>query len=267
MPNALLREPSDWATGNPVLQAELSALDLALASAVNGEGGGTYVQGAGGTTIGGAGVWFAASLDHAVAGSGALIYPTGGTITHADADYTVLTDGHPSRTRSLVTPILRARYRSGWQAGSTPGGLSGFASTRLGAELFLPLRVVDGARLVTAIARLYVRTAHGDSLPVKSPRIRVLRVDALGTATPMTTTPADGFASFAGWAFVGIGFSYDPNRLHSFGVTCDTANVIDASAFTYVAHLVEEDGENAVSGNVYADVACTFDQILDLRPQ
>lgn len=263
MPNALLRDPANWVTGKPIAQAELSALDLALATPVNGDGGGTYVQGEGDTTIAGAGLWLAASADHTLAGVGTLVLtPSDKDTVHADSDYTTLGATHAGRTRRVLTACARARTAGGWI--QDPYSRNSLISTRMGAEFVLPLRVLDGARLAYAELHFFVSVGH-EATPASPIRCRILRIDANGTATPMTTNAMDGFTPFT--APVGIGINFDATVLRTLTVFCDTANVLDVSRYSYVAHVIEEAGEYGVAGNVFADINVSHDTILDLRPQ
>jgi hypothetical protein len=265
MPNALIRNPADWRNGLPILQSELSALDAGLTAAVNGEGGGTYEQGAGDTTLDGAGLWLAASPDHTLTGLGTTaLTPTDKAITHADNDYTLLGTGHPSRARTILTACARATAAAGFVTDTL--SRNALQSTRVGAEMFVPLRVLDGARLAAVALSFYVTNPHefAPALPV---RCRILRVDAAGNATPMTTNDTGGFVPFTNMAFVGIGITFDANRLQTLTVACDTANVIDVAAYSYMAHVVEESGLNGLAGNIFADLALAFDTIANLRPQ
>ncbi len=263
MPNALIRDPSAWVNGKPVAQAELSALDLALATPVNGEGGGTYTQGAGDTTIGGAGLWLAASAAHTLTGLGTLVLtPSGKDTTHADNDYTTLALSHVGGFRQVITACARARTAGGWI--QDPSARNSLQSTRTGAEFVLPLRVIDGARLVYAELHFFVSVGHANT-PASPIRCRLLRIDANGVATPMTTNATYGFTAFT--ASVGTGGAFDATVLRTLTAFCDTANVIDASRYSYVAHVIEEAGQYGVAGNVFADVNVSHDTITDLRPQ
>lgn len=263
MPNALVRDPSAWINGQPILQSELSAIDLALATSVNGEGGGSYTQGDDDTTIAGAGVWLAASADHAISGLGTIVYsPDGQPIVHADSDYTTLAATHAGRARALVTSCNRGHFVAGWGVDTTAA--KSLASSLLGAEFMVPLRVHNGARLTSATLRFSVATDHGP--PAELPKVRVLRVATTGIAVALTTNKAHGFAtlttrpaSSAAW--------FASGAVQSIGVTIDAGVVIDVSRFAYFAHVIEERSTGAAFGNSFHDVRCGFDDIFDLRPQ
>jgi hypothetical protein len=262
MANPLLRDPAAWINGKPIAQSELSALDVALAQPINGDGGGTYTQGAGNTTIAGSGLWLAASTAHQLANGALALTPSDKAVTHADDDYTTLALSHIGGFRQVATACARAGTVGGWTR--DPYSRVSLMSTRLGAEMVLPLRVLDGARLGYAELHFFVSSGHAMT-PGTPIRCRILRIDAAGATTPLTTNSADGFVAFT--AAVGTGGSFDASVLRTLTVFCDTANVIDVSTYSYAAHSIEEAGQYGIAGNIFADVNCAHYDIHDLRPQ
>lgn len=259
-PNPLHRDPStDWVNGGPLLQFELDGLDGDLAAGVNGDGGGTYTMAGGTTEIAGAGVWLAASPYHQVSAGGRVHPATGKHIAHADNDHTLFGSAHIGRTRSILTSAAHARGVEKWALDSVSGSPQSKAT---GSELMLKLRVHDGARLLFATLRFHVGTNH--NAPAALPKFRVLRVDPKGTGVPMTTNAGQGFVMAprptvpSDW--------YAGGGTRTIAVSCDD-NVLDTSRYTYWAHVIDEAGTGAAAGNIYADVICDFDSVLDLRPQ
>ena len=263
MPNDLIRPVERWLTGSTIAQSELSALDLALATPVNGDGGGTYARGTSDddSVIAGAGVWFGTSTAHALVGIGTTAYsPAGLGIVHADSDYAVLGDTHAGRIRMIATPCLEAPVRAGWAFDATLGNVVALSP---GLELWVPLLMHDGARLDSAT--LGFRVTDEGHRPALFPRMRVLRVDALGVATPMAATALDGFVEYpspAGslypWLIGGV--------LQPLVYAADT-NVIDVTAYRYFAQIFDESGAGAMAGNAFTEIQCAFSLIPDCRPQ
>lgn len=262
MTSPLLRDPpSGWVNGAPVLQTELSALDAALARTVNGEGGGSYVQSATPTVIAGAGIVLAASLDHEITGAGSTIHPASGkAITHADGDYTALAAGHTGRFRSIVTAVERAAFLAGWTSENATGTL---VSRTAGAQCMLRLRVHDRATLSSAALYFHVDAAHGP--PAGLPKARILRVEAAtGKATPLAAG-GDGFTSYSPRPLSDTDW-YASGAIKVLSLSLTPAT-IDVSRYAYFAQIVDERGSGAAAGNHYADVVCSFTDILDLGPQ
>jgi hypothetical protein len=260
MANPLLRPVEAWQNGQPVTQSEWSQLDGELTSIVNGDDGGTYaIANDDDTTIGGAGLWLAASPNHTLSGTDSSVFSgTGAPIVHAADDYTLLEEGHTGRARSLATPVERAPRQRGWQT----SGVGSLYSTLIGGDLLVPLRVHDSARLVTATLRFSVGSSH--DAPAFLPKMRIVRVDAFGNATPLTTNALDGFVYATRPALASQWFAGGATRTIALSVD---VNPVDVHAFTYFAHVVDEQGSGAAAGNYYRAVVCSFDTIVDMRPQ
>jgi len=254
-------------------------VDLTLSKAINGDGGGAWTPSAP-IIIGGAGMLFGGAWTLSGSASYANASASGKRVTHGDSDYFVLKSGHTGATRTLVTPCARivdgtatdaafalnnpyVAASCGYGGGNpVPANTSGAPSYRL----FVPLTVHHGATLTQAVITFVVSTSH-PGVPTTMPRYRVYRVDASGVVTPLrsaSTLPL-GFepfptpASGAAWT--------NSSSPQSFTYTINAGTVIDSTKYAYVCEILDESGTNALVGNIYLDVTCTFTTIPDLRAQ
>ena len=110
----------------------------------------------------------------------------------------------------------------------------------------LPLRVHDGARLVSATLTFRVPNARAIA-PVVPPQMRIIRVDTAGNITelksmvtgadPIGYIPVASPASGAAW--------FNGGQVQSVTYTCDQNQIVDVSQYTYWAQIIEEVGTNA----------------------
>ena len=205
---------------------------------------------------------------------GGLVTELQSQITFGDNDYFQLQAGHTARERVIVTPCATAQpIPLLWSTNpTTPGGspIYGLASLALGAGMDVPLRVHNGATLVSATLSFIVGQTHA-GIPQVLPGVRLVGVDVFGFAFPLATaaltagTDATGMqfvatpASGAAWYALGVG--------QTFTFTCDPGIVIDTTAFSYHAVIQDEFGANALTGNIYVELELSFANIADQRPQ
>ncbi|WP_394847411.1 hypothetical protein LZC95_08090 [Pendulispora brunnea] len=118
------------------------------------------------------------------------------------------------------------------------------AGSTLQAQLYVPLRVHDDATITQATLTFAIAQPH-PSPPLKTVTMRVLRVDASGNKTPLTSAAAGadqyGFVAYAPFPSSGAGW-FDGGAVKSLVVTCDQNNAVDVSQYTYYAHIVDEQG-------------------------
>lgn len=109
----------------------------------------------------------------------------------------------------------------------------------------LPLRVHDGARLVSATLTFRVPNARSVA-PIVPPQMRIIRVDTAGNISELKSTasgadpigylPVASPASGAAW--------FNGGQVQSITYTCDQNQTIDVSQYTYWAEIIEEVGTN-----------------------
>ena len=263
--------------GYVVLPADMEGLDTKVFEAVNGDQGGAWAPAlpivvadsaapassslnVTGPTL----VTFGGNLE-TTSGSRFLVDPT---------KLPKLGASHPNRTRSLITPCVRRQSTQPLHWITTPRDCSirsigcslqiatvtsdnspfqtqawppaspvaltwgkGFIQQ---PQFVLPLRVHDGARMTKAELTFRIPGIRL-RLPVATPRMRVVRIDAFGNVTPLKSTPD-------GTGYVSMPMPSSPDEWMNGGLpqtltyACDQNNVIDKSQYYYEAQVVEEIG-------------------------
>ncbi len=231
-----------------VLASELAAFDQALASAVNGDDGGTWnpstpilIQGT--STLSG---------PCAVARGGKLSIQVATGIQLDDNDWPEYAPGHAGQTRPFMQPCAGALTMPVpwlWRCRWTDGGMQAIAPTvdlsdGLGlrpARIWVPLRVHDGATLSQVTVNFRVPWPH-TSLPSVMPSARVIRVGANGIPQPLTSS-ASG-ADSSGYVYVSRPASpdawYDGGAAQTLVVPCDQNNVLALGTYQYYVEIVDE---------------------------
>ena len=243
--------------------ADFTALDAALTSAINGDGGGAYTPSAP-IFIGGAGLWFAGPTTFA---SGATAsFSTTFPLAFGDSDYFVLGAGHSGATRTIRTPCVEAASAFGY--GITVGtAYAALESLIVGSRAIIPLRVHQGATLASATLTFAVAQTHTLGAPAFLPGFRVYqRSIATGVVTPLVASGGDGNgfvypatpASGTAW--------YAAGAAQTLTYTLAAATVIDRTQSTYFAEIVDESGRYSQTQNLYTDILLSFTSIPDNRP-
>jgi hypothetical protein len=257
--------PTIWANG-----VWFQTLDTNQSKAWNGDVGGTWTSAAT-LTMAGAGMWCCGPWQ--ISGGGQLINPSssGVRLTHGDNDYIVLQAGHAGATRTLETSFSLGRDISGSTArmvySNTYDGLINYqigGTFVSGARLALPIDVHNGATFSQVVFWFVIGSSH---LPQSQPFFRVVKVDGSGNVTPLKST---GLTQAGGWvqlAAANAGAYFAGGVAQSFTYTLDGGVVVDTSAFSYFAEIVDEDGTSAAGGNVYITAVATMTSIPDMRPQ
>ena len=243
--------------------ADFTALDVNLSQTVNGDGGGAYTP-SGSVYVGGAGMWFAGP---SLFTAGAIVETAAGApFTFGDSDYFVLGSGHPGMSRTIRTLCASATSAFGFgiAVGTSYAGLESLAT---GSRAIIPLRVHQGATLASATLSFAVSNAHSAGAPAFLPGFRVCqRNSTTGVVTPLVAsggdangfvypaTPASGTAWYAG------------GTAQTLVYTCAAGTVIDRTANTYFAEIVDESGRHSQTTNLYNDVLLNFTGIADTRP-
>lgn len=281
--NARVRLDAGWVVGPVVTGAEMNSLDVALAKALNGRGGGSWTPSST-INIGGAGLWLGGPMTLG-AGAGISTQPgiSASHIVHGTNDYIYLAGGHTGATRIIDTPLQAFATQGNLGADLTyfspvgkigNTGFSPVPTQPTGTRFIAPLNVHNGATLTAATLQFRVGNDHSTTgVPDSLPAFRIIAVDVSGNilllsstsvaapdgSTPFTPRPA----SAAAW--------YLANAAQSITCTCDQNNVCDTSKYAYFAEVFDEMGNNAyqaaLAGNTFHSLLCTFTTIGDLRPQ
>lgn len=246
MHHARIRGSGDsWLT---VLPAELGAIESGLVSLVNGVDGGTWAP-TSQVIIGGSGLHVTGPF--AVTNGGALEATNISGFSCQDNDYPELGPTHSARSRDIAYGAMNGRgfpQQASWRARWTDGGMQSIApsidiSDGKGpqtARLWVPIRCHNGATLSGVSVRFRIGFPH-TQLPQKAPSARVVRVNAQGQITPLTSIAAGGDASGYVYASLPTAIaSWTGNQ--SIGITCDQNNVVDVSQYEYYVEFVEEQG-------------------------
>jgi hypothetical protein len=262
-----IRTDAAWAVGSPWLDSERIAMDAALTSALNGDGGGTYTPTAN-LVIAGAGLRLLATT-HTLSGSGAYLATSISGNKHlvqGDSDYCVLGSGHSGTSRVVESPITRARYANGWTTGS-----SMIVSTEYGATARIPLNVHDGAQFSSVAFNFLVATNTGECPDETPARFGVFAKDQNGVTYPLSASmPYQGqpnYTSVAAW--------YNSGLPQQFVYVCDAyaSNpyvLVDTSRFTYFAEIVEASSvvqADFLGATWFQDIQSGFENIPNLAPQ
>lgn len=248
------RSDAIWTTGNYItLISDWADLSRKLFKSINGVRGGTWgplVR----IIFGGSG--FKVSGPTKIGYGGQVKTTAGARVVVAGNDYPRLSSGHFGNTRRIVTSTIdrQSSIRYHWLLNTKYMAIQSIACTvmRTGINLVdeleqpkfsLPLRVHNGGRLTTATINFRIFKERSE-LPVKTPRIRIVRVDSVGNIQPLTSqalgADADGWLSFTtpgspeDWYALGA--------LKTFTVVCDQLNTIDTSIYQYYAEVIEEVG-------------------------
>ena len=281
--NTRLRLDAAWAFGPTVSGADMNTLDVALAKAVNGTGGGTWSPAASIVIGGTAGMWFGGPVTLSNAAS--VLTSAGKHIVHGTNDYIYLGGGgHTGSTRTIDTPPVG--YATQGATGSDQTffaptgriGNTGFANPvpaqPTGTRFLTPLAVHHGSTLTSATLTFRVNDNHTTTgVPDSLVAFRIISVDVNGNILLLSSSTIAGYdgsvsftprpANAAGW--------YAANAAQTIVATCDQNNVCDTSKYTYWVEVFDETGANcyqaALLGNTFHSVACTFTNIADMRPQ
>jgi hypothetical protein len=255
---ARTRTDAQWVNGLSIDASVLRDLDQKLFQSISGDGGGTWAP-TSPIEIGGQGL--IASGPCVVTGAnGRIMTWAGSRFVLGDNDFPILLPGHASSTRTLVNSCILAFADHEVRISG-----ANVQTTVTGSRLVIPFsRVHHGATLTQAVFNFAVGTAHSN-VPARLPQFRVVRVDAQGNISPLhvSASAPDGYLSpptpqsGADW--------YAQGLPQPFTYVCDRNNVIDVGSFTYAAQIIEESGVNSLAGTMYATIALTFQNILDMR--
>lgn len=270
-----------WTTGNYVtLISDWTSIDAKCAQAINGDDGGTWAP-TSVISIGGQGLVLSGPCT--VFGTGLLQSAVPGAFQLGDGDYPVLGTGHSGQSGTVKTSCLAGRSNVAGFAQASPAAIptvpsalvpnmpAGGAQTQLvqgsALQFVVGLTVPHGATLSSATVHWIVGFTH--TATPTPPRMRIVRLDANGNATPLTSTAAGGDASGfvspvissgAGW--------FNAGQPQSLTITCDQNNVVDNTQFDYVLQVFEETGITGFPWSAQGlppVVAATTGQNISLR--
>lgn len=168
-----------------------------------------------------------------------------------------------SATRSR-SPMLWPRFQAlgtGWTF-QTPvlasmGGLQGPATNAV--QYVLIDQPHNGSTLTSVKVWFIVNGPHA-SLPAVLPAFGMYRATVgSNTTVAMSTTAAQSPAPANGPAWDAS------SAVQSFTVTCNQNNVIDTSQYTYMLKMVDENGANAATGNLYIAIQPTYSAIGSMQ--
>jgi hypothetical protein len=238
-----------WITGYEPLLSDWTSFDWRSAQSVNGDDGGTWAPATGNPIIiNGQGLVVTGQAT--ISGIGATLKSlAAGAFLLTSSEWPALGATHTSRSRTIMSSCLNAATNI------TTIGISGAAPTlpnlqygapqtvlvpNMSISLTVTLRVHDGATLDSVTVNWIVPWSH---TPVTVPAFRVLRLDAFGNASVMssTATGADANGYFYPTAS-GASQWYNNGQPQSLEVIVDTDNVISIANYTYVLEIIEEQG-------------------------
>lgn len=243
-------KPAGWAVNEKLTSAQMNALDIDHASAVDKSAAGDTVSGT---------LSLAATGILSADAAGALIRTkTGGRFELGDNDYVTLKTGHAGRTlvRGYRFCATGAMYAAAWTIALISlvrPYLRGNATSDI-AVVPLDDFLQNGATLSRIDLTFAIGTSHG-ALPASQPSISIERYKNDGTQSVLgSTTLAAGTT----------GAYYNGGAEQTLSVTGLT-EVIDKTQYTYGAILIDENGANSIAGNAYHRLKAT-QAITDLKP-
>lgn len=257
-------KPSGYALGDQVTSPEFNQLDTDHTNALDKTSAGDTLSGVIQVASGGqlflnhGGQVFANAAGAVIAAtSGAIVSGAIGGInlTGGPNDYETFT---PPRSRSLAVPPIIQALTSGWSVLTGAGagiGLQGSAGTTP-INLLLPT-VHNGATLASVTVSLAVAGAHS-GVPQNMPSIQVSVINLLtgaNTSFGSNSIPIPG--SGAAW--------HNGGAQQAFTLALNPFSVVDNTQNVYVLNLTDENGANAVAGNVFAGFVLNFTNIADMR--
>lgn len=294
--NPRINSDSFYVNGVNIPTAYFQALDTAQFKSINGDFGGTWNPGSAPLTIAGSGMWCTGAWT--LNGARDAVTPSGSGVrfVHGDNDYFVLKSGHTGSSRGIVTPIgahfvdVSGAILQTTSTITPPGkvlynGLGNLGSSNVigaqtyalngGARFIVPIRVHHGS--VISQAQLFFNVGQSHSgVPTSLPRMRLYQVDGAGNVTPATGNTAfdaSGFLAFDSLvARPGTGAAwYNSGNVQSIVYSCGwgapLSGVTDTSTYSYFLDVIDEFGTNALSGNNFHSLLCTFQVITDMRFQ
>jgi len=267
-------KPANWALNEKLTSAQINALDVDHANAVDKTSAGDTVSGTltlaatGKVVASNAGAEIKTSVASGIQTNIAagLISTVAGGIQSNAAGGIKLAGGatdwvtfSATRSRTIGTMIGYHTGYNGWSnniTGSKPV-LLGPGNT---ARIDLPFPLHNGATLATITLSVIIASGH-TGVPAVLPSFVVRRMPSDGSggipgslgSSAVFPTPADVTAYIAGGA------------VQSWTFTATTNNVIDTSGFVYFLTINDESGTNAIAGNAYLTLITTYNTISDMR--
>jgi hypothetical protein len=261
---------------------EMNSLDVTLAKALNGDGGGSWTPAAS-IIIGGAGMWFGGPV--VLSNAAGVLTSTNKHIVLGTNDYIYLGAGHSGATRTIDTQLESLPTQGTTAADGTYfsplgriGNVGGTVFTANpvqpnGTRFLSPINVHHGATLTGATLTFRVNDAHAAGVPDSLIAFRVLAVDVNGNVLTLSSTAVagtDGSVAFTPRPANGAAWNA-AGAAQTVACTCDQNNVIDVTQYSYWVEVFDEMGTNAYQaallGNTFLSLACTFTNITDMRPQ
>jgi|SRR5208337_3400500 len=244
--------PFGWAVNDILTSAQMNALDIDHANAIDGIDGGTYVETAAVTLEGGIPVLI-------ISGAGTTAQTaSGGRFSLGDNDYPTLDIPHSGstqvRTKSCPSGAMFAATWTVQLRSVIRFYLEGGGTTDLVA---IPLDDIlqNGETLTTVALRFAISNNHAGGLPAVQPHFFIERYKNDGTNS------SAGSATLAAGT---ISAYYDGGADQVLSATGLT-EVVDKTQYHYVLLLADESGINSEPDNQYVCITTTA-TIADLRP-
>lgn len=251
--NARIYPDSYYRNGTPVPASYFQALDTAQASAVDADGGGTWMPSAP-IVIGGAGLTIAAPAY--LSGGATIRTGPGAPIVFAANDAISLDASSVLSQRSITTWLAGEATvmspRAGQISDDGKGTLAMLTGLGEGTRWLCPLRVQDLGTF--ASISISISMATHAAVPQQPPQMRVYALDVFGDIFPIGTAGIGGWQSTRAVA-TGAAFS----AITSIDYQIPAGIVVNRSVFSYHVEIV--DAYDGVGGNRFGGVTCNFANI------
>lgn len=282
--NVRTQSDGTWTTGNYVtLPPDWQDLNRKVFSSVNGDKGGCWNPTAPIILTGLVGSHLKVAAKTVVAYGGQLKTAAGARFNVVGADtWPLLAAGHVGRKRDILHSLygFETKERKYWKQimglSGTTALLSGIQSpfcsyqapggVIFAPNFYIPLRVHDGARIVSATWRFRVLFPRAKK-PVIMPRFRIVRSDSENNLVPLRSVA--GGATVDGYMSPAVPDSgelwFNGGAAQGFTYTCDQNNIIDTSQYSYFAQLIEETGAVTALPNSQIDGYAIVERKSDVR--
>lgn len=228
--------PAGWVFPDPITAAQINALDIQMANALDGAGGGSYSP----------------SADIKLPGPNSIEW--GATRWPKLTTRTVYRVMSMNRYQEILTGTTSQPWKHGagwvWEQATVDGG----AGEAPEAILFSADNLVSGGQL--RAVRMWLKGAAGHGgMPTVKPKVTVYKLEMDGTSTTLgtTTDPSSNTTGYQAIHEVTVGFLAEPP--------------IDESTGTrYIVKVDGEGGSNDVAGLQILGGRLDFDGVVELHP-
>jgi hypothetical protein len=275
-----------WYNGYIPQGSDFSAIDGNLAAGLNGDGGGTYAPSSPIFIVNlwAAGPWVLSGTATAVGENPLLFGGTGSSFVYGDSDYSLtagsstiatsvgngIANGTTGGAVTSFAPSLPAlRYSTGGVPGVPGNGVVTIIAPR---RIVIPIHPHQGATLIEVVLTIVITqgllgvgSGVRDTIPAHLPAFRFCIVDFAGNASFVTGIGTDEFGWYVLPTPSSVAAYYDSGNSQQFPLAFNAAPVMD-DQHLYFLEITDEFGAGAFAGNVFQDVTCVYDGIVDTRP-